>query len=229
MRMFDLAGADERQRFSPYCWRVKLMLAHKGLACDFVAWRFGDKDKLPQPSQGLVPVLVDGDRVIADSWKIAGYLDERYPQRPIFDSEQASAHALLIKFWLERSIHPFITRITVRDAWAGLHPQDQPYFRETREKRLGKPLEDAVADREHTRARLREALEPMRATLLEQPWLSGAAPAGADYLAFGTLLWPRCVSSYELLEPGDPIHAWRERMLRLFDGLGAAAVRNAYA
>ena len=29
--MHDLAGADPAVRFSPYCWRVRMALAHKGL------------------------------------------------------------------------------------------------------------------------------------------------------------------------------------------------------
>jgi hypothetical protein len=31
------------------------------------------------------------------------------------------------------------------------------------------------------------------------------------------------VSTLELLEEDDPVHAWRERMLELFDGLAAEA------
>ena len=39
--LYDLAGADEHRRFSPYCWRTKMALAHKGLAftTDSVALR----------------------------------------------------------------------------------------------------------------------------------------------------------------------------------------------
>jgi glutathione S-transferase len=226
MRMYDLAGADERYRFSPYCWRIKLILAHKGLDCDYVAWRFTEKDRLPAPNQGLVPVLVDGETVVGDSWMIAGYLDERYRQRPVIGSEQARAHCVFLRYWLERSIHPMVSRITVRDTWAGLHPKDQAYFRESREKRFGKPLEEVVADRAQTRARLREVLDPLRATLQELPHLSGQQPALADYLAISTFQWARCVSDFELLEQSDPIYRWREGMLALFDGLGAKAVRN---
>jgi hypothetical protein len=29
--LYDLAGADPDLRFSPYCWRTRLALAHKGL------------------------------------------------------------------------------------------------------------------------------------------------------------------------------------------------------
>ena len=30
-KLYELAGADENRRFSPYCWRARMALAHKGL------------------------------------------------------------------------------------------------------------------------------------------------------------------------------------------------------
>ena len=82
MRLFDLAGADEQRRFSPYCWRTRLALAHKGLPVQTVAWRFTDKQAIAATGQGKVPVLVDGERWIHDSWAIAEYLEDHYTDRP---------------------------------------------------------------------------------------------------------------------------------------------------
>ena len=62
--LYDLAGAEADRRFSPFCWRTKMALAHKGLEVETIPWRFTDKDKLPQPNQGRVPVIVDGGRVV---------------------------------------------------------------------------------------------------------------------------------------------------------------------
>jgi glutathione S-transferase len=78
--MYDLAGGEADRRFSPFCWRSKMALAHKELAVESVPRRFTEKDKLPQPNAGRVPVIVDGDRVVHDA--IADYLDDRYPDRP---------------------------------------------------------------------------------------------------------------------------------------------------
>ena len=64
--MYDLAGAEMDRRFSPFCWRSRMALAHKGLAVETVPWRFTEKDKLPQPNAGRVPVIVDGERVVHD-------------------------------------------------------------------------------------------------------------------------------------------------------------------
>src|SRR5690348_6140950 len=82
LTLYDLAGAEADRRFSPFCWRTRMALAHKGLDVETVPWRFTEKDKLPQPNGGRVPVIVDGDRVVHDSSTIADYLDSRYPDRP---------------------------------------------------------------------------------------------------------------------------------------------------
>jgi hypothetical protein len=71
IEMHDLAGADPALRFSPYCWRTRLALAHKGMAVQTIAWRFTEKDALAFSGQGRVPVIRDGDRVVYDSWAIA--------------------------------------------------------------------------------------------------------------------------------------------------------------
>ena len=73
--MYDLAGTEANRRFSPFCWRARMALAHKRLEVETVPWRFTEKDKLPTPNDGRVPVIIDGDRVIHDSSAIADYLD----------------------------------------------------------------------------------------------------------------------------------------------------------
>jgi hypothetical protein len=60
--LYELAGAEADRRFSPFCWRTQMALAHKGLEVETVPWRFTEKDKLPQPNAGRVPVIIDGDR-----------------------------------------------------------------------------------------------------------------------------------------------------------------------
>ncbi|MFZ5511229.1 MAG: glutathione S-transferase N-terminal domain-containing protein, partial [Pseudomonadota bacterium] len=66
MTLYDLAGADESVRFSPYCWRVKLALRHKGLEVQTIPWCFTDKGRIAFSGQGLVPVLTDGDKTVVD-------------------------------------------------------------------------------------------------------------------------------------------------------------------
>ena len=82
LRLYDLAGADPNRRFSPYCWRIRLALAHKRLPVETIPWRFTEKAEIAPSGSKTVPVLVDGDRWIADSWTIANYLEDTYPDSP---------------------------------------------------------------------------------------------------------------------------------------------------
>ena len=66
------------------------------------------------------------------------------------------------------------------------------------------------------------AMEPLRLTLKERPFLAGEAPAYADYCAFGGFMWARMTVG-GVLEPGDPVEDWRQRMLDLFGGFARKA------
>jgi glutathione S-transferase len=74
-----------------------------------------------------------------------------------------------------------------------------------------------------SRAKLRDALTPMRLSLQRQPYLAGAQPTFADYIVFGTFQWARSVSSVALLESTDPVFRWRETLLDAFGGFARAA------
>lgn len=228
--MYDLAAADPQLRFSPYCWRTKMALAHKGLAVETVPWRFTEKDAIAMSGQGRVPVLVDGETVVSDSWEIADYLDRAYPDRPaLFGSADARGAALFVKRWTEGQLHPALVRLIIADIVKILDPKDVDYFRESREKALGARLEDYVAAKDDNLKRLNEVLAPLRFTVKDIPFLGGERPAYADYIVFGALQWARCSSPQSLLEDDDPVAAWFARLLDLYDGLGAKAPRPAAA
>jgi len=64
----------------------------------------------------------------------------------------------------------------VKDIHDILDPADQAYFRETREKRLGRTLEELVAGRDGEFAAFGPKLEPLRHALKYQPWFGGDGP-----------------------------------------------------
>jgi glutathione S-transferase len=217
--LYDLAGAEADRRFSPFCWRTRMALAHKRLEVETVPWRFTEKDKLPLPSQGRVPVIVDGDRVVHDSTAIAEYLETRYPDRPLFGNDTGRALTQFVQNWTETVVQPGVVRFVVLDIHRHIGPQDQAYFRQSREERFGTTLEKFVENREARLPAFRESLAPLRRTLERQKFLSGAAPTYADYIVFGALQWARAISDFELLDADDPVAAWRGRLLDLFGGL----------
>jgi glutathione S-transferase len=224
LKMYDLAGAEADRRFSPYCWRIRMAAAHKGLAIETVPWRFTEKEIIAFSGQGLVPVLLDGEREVHDSWTIAEYLDEKYPDKPsLFGGPVGKALSLFHANWTIGFLQPALMKFAVLDIWKHADPKDQAYFRESREKRLGKTLEAVVANRDNEIASFRDSLLPLRLTLRGQQFLGGDKPLFADYAVFGAFQWCRCISDYKLLSTDDPIYAWRERMLALYDGLAAKA------
>lgn len=220
--LYELQGADDR-RFSPYCWRIRMALAHKGIVPETVPVRFTEKDKIAFSGQPRVPVVVDNGKTIVDSWDIAGHLEDTYPDRPtLFPGGRASAR--FFQEWANANLGPNISPLIILDIWKHLDPEDQVYFRESRETRLGRPLEEVSAGREERRQSLYDALAPVRGALEESPFLAGDQPAYVDYIVFGGFQWARCVSDFPLLDPGDPVHAWRRRMLESHDGLAGRAV-----
>jgi glutathione S-transferase len=221
---YDLAGADPALRFSPFCWRTRMALAHKGLEATSIPWRFTEKQAIAFSGQGLVPVLVDGKTTIADSWAIAEHLEDAYPNRPsLFEGDQSRALTRFVNSWADSVLHPWIARLVVRDILDVLAPADAAYFRESREQRFGTTLEALVADRAAQLPEFRKALQPVRITVRAQPFIAGEEPGYADYIVFGGFQWARAVSPFRLLEADDPVHDWRGRMLDLFGGLAREA------
>jgi len=222
--LYDLAGAEDDRRFSPYCWRTKMALKHKGLEFETVPWRFTEKDAIAFANSKTVPVIKDGDTAIADSWNIAIYLDDAYPQRPgLMEGAATRALTELVNTWAFRTLQPALFRVVILDIYARLHDRDKAYFRESREKRFGMTLEDFAAEPKQRLADFRGVLEIVRPSLVQHPFLSGHGPGYADYIVFGAFQWARCVSPIRLLEPDDPVYAWRERMLDLFGGFAREA------
>ncbi len=219
LQLYDLAGADLARRFSPYCWRIRLALAHKGLPVETIAWQFTDKEAIAASGQGRVPVLVHDGKWMAESWDIANYLEETYPDHPSLFGGTAGRgtgrYFSILGDVLVGAIFPFVAR----DIFDRLEGENQAYYRRSREARIGMTLEAFVAGREARLPAFRDSLAPLRLTLRQQPFLGGEQPLYADYAVFGSFQWARCVSPFVLLSDDDPVRAWRDRLLDAFGGL----------
>jgi glutathione S-transferase len=220
LKLFELVGTDETRPFSPFCWRTRMALAHKGLGAESIPWRFTEKPAISPYKSEKVPVLLDGDKAVVDSWVIANYLEDTYPDRPsLFGGEGGRAMGRMLNWWGDTVVIGGMFPLIVADIVEHLRPVDQVYFRQSREARFGKPLEQVVANRDSNVESFRKGLDPMRLTLKTQPFLGGTAPNYADYIVFGGFQWARAVSPFPLLKPADPVYAWREAMLDAFDGM----------
>jgi glutathione S-transferase len=220
LKLFELVGTDAARPFSPFCWRTRMALAHKGLSAQSIPWCFTEKETIAPHKSEKVPVLIDGESSVADSWTIANHLEDRYPDRPsLFGGEGGRAMARMINWWGDIAVVGGMFPLIVAEIPAHLKPADAAYFRTSREARFGKTLEEVVAGRDKAVEGFRRSLDPMRLTLKTQPYLGGAAPNYADYIVFGAFQWARVVSPFKLLAENDPVHAWREKLLDAFDGM----------
>ena len=220
LQLFELVGTEEDRPFSPFCWRIRMALAHKGLDATSIPWRFTEKDAINKHKSDKVPVLLDGERAVNDSWAIANYLEDTYPDRPsLFGGEGGRAMGRMLNWWGDTVVVAGMFPFIVADIHGHLRPVDQAYFRESREARFKKSLEEVASNRDKGVDAFRKSLDPMRLTLKTQPFLGGAAPNYADYIVFGPFQWARAISPFKLLAEDDAIYAWRERMLDAFNGM----------
>jgi glutathione S-transferase len=75
----------------PYCARVRIVLVEKGVPYETVVVDLGDRpawiyEKNPL---GKVPVLEEGDFVLPESAVINEYLEERFPEPPLWPADPA--------------------------------------------------------------------------------------------------------------------------------------------
>ena len=223
IQLYELVGADDR-RFSPFCWRTRMALAHKGLESQPIPCRFTDKDNIAFSGQERVPVIKDGERTVFDSWNIACYLEDTYPDRPsLFGGDCGRGLARFLNVWTDQQLHPALIRLVINDIYEHIDPVDRAYFLESRTQRFGQSPSEMQTRCEADVAHLKGALAVIRGALDDQAFLSGDRPAYGDYIVFGAFQWVRSISPYVLLEKDDTIYAWRERMLDLYEGLARSA------
>ena len=216
--LYDLVGRDDR-RFSPHCWRTRMALAHKGLEHEARPTRFTEIATIEGGEVRTVPALRDGARLVADSWQIARYLEEAYPERPsLFGGPGGEAVTRFVQSWSGAVLHSGLITLIVADIWQRLLPEDQEYFRRTREQRFGRTLEEVQAGREGCVEAFRRSLQPLRMTLRDAPPFSAAGSRSTPTIS--------CLATCSGRAPLAPSRCWR-RTTRCTTGSGAASICTA--
>jgi glutathione S-transferase len=230
IKLYDLLG-DEDRRYSQYCWRAKLALKHKGLDFDLIPLVLTDKDPIAFAGATSVPVMVDGDIVKTDSWDIAAYLDDAYPDAPsLLGGAMGAGVTRVINSWSDRAVNVALGPMIARDILDATHPDDRDYLRGSLEKLYKKTLEEVQEGREERVKGLYRTLDPIRFTFRKgQEFICGDGPGYADYVVFSQFQWARVVSPFKLLDADDPVFAWRERMLDLYGGYARETVAHEVA
>ena len=94
-------------KHSAFCEKVRLVLAAKGLDYKVVEVvpGLGQLEVFRLSGQRQVPVLVDGDEVIADSTEIALHLERRHPLPALLPSDPLErAQVMLLEDWADTAV-----------------------------------------------------------------------------------------------------------------------------
>lgn len=220
IKLYDLCGTDANNRFSPTCWRTKLSLVHKGLDFEAIAVPFTKIAETVKGDVKTLPTIVDGATEVTDSFDIAVYLEEKYPDAPsLFGGEKGVALANFVKSWTNTTLNPAIAGLIVKDIHDVLAEPDQKYFRETREAMFKRTLEDVQAGRDERIEAFRATLTPLRAMLKEQPFIGGESALYADYIVYGSLKWLTKIASFDAFATDDIVKTWFDRIDATYTGV----------
>jgi glutathione S-transferase len=160
---------------SAYSWRVMLALEHKRLAyTSHLLQASKQEHKSPQMLamnfRGRVPVLKDGDYVVFESLAILSYLDQKYPDPPIFGRSPEEAGVIMrVICEYQAYAEPHVTKLV--NALFGTTPENTV------------PL-DELARSMHVVANEARSIE-MR--LAKSDWVVGESFSAADMVIFPAL------------------------------------------
>jgi glutathione S-transferase len=227
LELWELGGLNDC-RFSTFSWRTRLALYHKRLPFVVYPVAVSDKTAIAFSGQGKVPILKHDDRVVTDSWAIAGYLERTFPGAPsLFGGPVGESLTHFFNLWADRELVPALVPYLMRDVLDCVNEADAKHLRSQIEGFFKKSLEELAGERGKALEQFRRRLQPVRKALEQRRFLGGDAPAYADHILFGVLQWARVVSTATVLEPGDVVAAWFERVLDLYDGVGRSELPRA--
>ena len=206
---------------SPFVWRTKYALAHKGLPYETERVAFVDIPKTCEGRHETVPVLIDEDGTeVCDSAGIAAYLDDTYPETPALFSGTDYDRAKQIDDIINQYAFPAFFPLYIGDVLNGLDAENAAYFRSTREARFGTSIEQLCANRDAVLPEARTAIDPLRAEVAKADWLHGDGPGYGDYITLAFFAWIKAAASTPPLAAGDPLLEYIERGFALHGGIG---------
>ncbi|QTH23966.1 glutathione S-transferase family protein [Rhizorhabdus wittichii] len=202
---------------SPFVWRTKFSLARKGIPYRSKMLGLTDISRQFDGRFQTVPIIDFGDRQMNESIAIADWLDEAYPDLPaIFSGPAERAMIGFFDQWLLQLIVTGILPIYALDAHDGAAPHDRDYYRRSRESFFGQTLEEVVVKREELLPDVRRSFEPVRQTIVNQPFLGGTSPNFADMCLLGLFIFVGTIGTLPLLAADDPLVAYADRGFACF-------------
>lgn len=130
---------------------------------------------VPAPT---VPTLqLENGQGLPDSFAIAEYLEEKYPDRPsLFGATQAEKNLQrFFESYVQSKVHPAIQRMVFQDMYHMQDDDNAHYFRTSREKSSGRPHAEIAGDRNENLRELKESLGLIHTALMRSDgWILGS-------------------------------------------------------
>lgn len=220
-RLYDLLD-------SPFCLKARICLSLKQVPYERVTLtlsRLGELRRLN--ALGKVPVLVAGERVIADSSQIARYLDERFPRPGLLPKDaQQRAYCHLIEEWADESLYFIIggfkwlnpaNRERAYEATAELASGMVPakvalFFVRRRIASRYRAAGYGANSLKHLQERMAENLAYLRDLLDDKPFLLGRYVTLADLSVFSQLHWMSRYEERRLLDAVPTVRTWMDQL-----------------
>ncbi|CEI86513.1 hypothetical protein RMCBS344292_00953 [Rhizopus microsporus] len=170
--------------FSPNTAKTRYTLNFKGIPYNTEWVNFASlKEIIPKvvPYEGrpTVPVMVIDGKGIRESWDIANYLEETFPDKPSVFNGNPGVHKFF-EVYCYKNIVINLYRLVVLDIQE--RSVDKEWHRQDREKILGMSLEKFAGHPDDHKPTLKEALTPIHAVLQKYPFVTGEKAGYSDII-----------------------------------------------
>jgi microsomal prostaglandin-E synthase 2 len=215
----------------PFCWKVKALLGYKKIPYEAVEVHPLNKKEIKfSKDYKKVPIFIDAaGNQVNDSTPIMQYIDERYPETPVF-AQNAAEREKETK-WLKwadatlvRALPPLIYRnlgdslqafdyITQQEKFNWLQQRTIKYSGALVMTMVAKKSakEQGIADPE---AHLKQCLKDWAEALGSGDYLGGAKPNAADLAAFGILKSVETLPAFRWIQDNRKVWDWYRRVDR---------------
>lgn len=215
----------------PYCCKVKAVLDYKKIPYEKIEVNPMSHEELAHLPEAMkhdkVPVLVDNGKVILESNDIIRYLDEKYPQKPIFakTAQERSEQEKWIGYADDELVQILPANIyrnipEALDSFkyitkVGKFPRWKRYY-----LALGGAIAMTIVAKKgmkkkgitDPRKALEETLQKWSNGLGKKPFMGGQSPDVADLVCAGILDSVHDMKVWPFIEKQKPIAAWYDRV-----------------
>ncbi len=216
---------------SPYAAKIRSILNYKKLPFTETVIHPLKREPLKRVSgQEMVPVVEDGGRAVVDSTRIAQFLDEKYPERPILPRDAAArARVLLAEDWADETLAGGVqparwllgengarTQALFRSAYPPGRADDLAFvvigqaMRLDQRRKYGSRA-GALSSSEVLK-RLARVVDVLDTTLAETGFMAGATPTVADFAAWGFLQFLDGLDGWETVQSRAHVKRWTRAM-----------------